>query len=102
MKLMMKKLLMRCQILILALLSVSYSCKQEEPDAWHILEGEVPENVHLSDHSNTSITVSWLRTEDAAAYTVQLLGSKDSESPVHVYTTVSKDFYRFDNLEEVR
>lgn len=98
----MKKLLLSCQILTIVLLSVSYSCKKDEPDNQQIYTDKIPENVRLSNFLNTSITVAWARAEDADSYTVQLLGSKDSETPVTAYTTISKDFYQFENIEEVR
>lgn len=101
-KLTMKKLFMSCHILTFILLSVSYSCKRDEPDNQHIFKDRLPENVRLSDYSNASITAAWTRAEDAAAYTVQLVGSRDSELPIDAYTTVSQDVYRFDNLDEIR
>lgn len=93
---------MSCQILTLLVLSVSYSCKRDEPETQQFFKDKAPENVRLSNFLNSSITVAWLRAEDADSYTVQLLGSKNSEKPVHAYTTVSKDFYQFDNVEELR
>lgn len=99
----MKKLLLSCQILTILLLSVSYSCKKrDKSDSQQIITDKTPENVRLSNYTNTSITIAWGRAEDAEAYTVQLLGSKDSETPIHGYTTVSKDFYQFENLEDIR
>ncbi len=98
----MKKLLLSCQILMIVLLSVSYSCKRDEPNNQQIFKDIPPKNVRLSNYLNTSINVAWLRAEGVDSYTVQLLGSKDSETPIHAYTTVSRDFYQFDNIEEVR
>ncbi len=83
------------------LLLASYSCKQDESDVGGVTD-KLPENVHLSEYSSSSITVAWNRVEGGTSYTVQLLGSKDSESPIDAYTTTSKDFYRFSGLEEIR
>lgn len=98
----MKKITIYCCYLVaLILLSASYSCKQEESDVGGVTD-KLPENVHLSDFSSSSITVAWERIEGVTSYTVQLLGSADSESPVEAYTTTSKDNYRFSGVEETR
>ncbi|HMR17744.1 MAG TPA: fibronectin type III domain-containing protein [Sphingobacterium sp.] len=98
----MKKLTMYCcRLVTLALLLASYSCKQEASDVGGVTD-KIPENVTLWTYSPASITVAWDRTEGATSYTVQLLGSKDSDTPVDAYTTTSKDFYQFSGLQETR
>lgn len=88
-----------CHLVILILLSFSYSCKQDESDAGGTTD-KLPENVLLSDFSSSSITVAWDRVEGVTSYTVELLGSKDSDTPIDAYTTTSKDVYRFSGVEE--
>lgn len=90
-----------CHLIVFTLLLASYSCKKEALDTGGTTD-KVPTNVHLSDYSSASITVAWDRIEGATSYTVQLLGSEDSEQPLDAYTTTSKDFYRFSGLEETR
>ena len=98
----MKRLTMYCcHLVALALLLASYSCKQEASDVGGVTD-KIPENVILWTYSPSSITVAWDRVEGATSYTVQLLGSKDSESPLDAYTTTSKDFYQFSSLQETR
>src|SRR5690606_31115713 len=90
-----------CHLVALTLLLASHSCKQEASDVGGVTD-KIPENVILWTYSTSSITVAWDRIEGATSYTVQLLGSKDSESPIDAYTTVSKDFYQFSGLQETR
>jgi|GEM_PF-1346908 len=98
----MKKLtLNRCHLAILALLLTFCSCKEEAPDIGGVTD-KIPQNVNMSGYSASTITVAWDRIEGPTSYTVQLLGSKDSNSPLKAYTTTSKDFYQFSGLEETR
>ncbi|HHX36999.1 MAG TPA: fibronectin type III domain-containing protein [Clostridiaceae bacterium] len=90
-----------CHLVALALLLALFSCKQETSDIGGFTD-KTPENVHMSEYSSSSITVSWNGVEGATSYTAQLLGAKDSDSPIDAYTTTSKDFHRFSGLEETR
>lgn len=97
----MKKITMYCcHLLALTLLMVSSSCERESEVSGGVTD-KLPDNVHMSDLTSSSITVAWDRAEGATSYTVQLLGSKDSETPIDAYTTTSKDFYQFGGLQEV-
>lgn len=99
----MKKINVNCYhavvftLIVLAL----FSCKRENIPTINDYDNKIPDNVHLSDYSNSSITVAWDRIEDAASYTVQLLNSIESDTPIDEYTTVSKDFHAFDGLNEI-
>lgn len=86
----------------IALLLGVFSCKEEAADVPGDFKDKVPENVRLSDYSNSSITVAWDHIEGATSYTVQLLTTKENDSPIPSYTTVSKDQYQFTGLEETR
>jgi len=90
-----------CHLIALALLLALSSCKQESSDIGGFTD-KIPENVHMSDFTSSSITVSWDRVEGATSYTAQLLGAKESDFPVDAYTTTSKDFHRFSGLMETR
>jgi len=98
----MKKRMIYCcyYTIIFTLLLAALSCKNESFPTIDDFQNKVPKNVHLSDYSNTSITLAWDRIENAASYTVQLLESGESDSPIDTYTTVTKDFYRFSSLNE--
>ncbi len=95
----MKNLITYCYHLIaFFLLLTLFSCDEKEDDIGGFTD-KLPENVHMSDHSTSSITASWDRVEGATSYTAQLLDAKESDSPIDGYTT-SYDHYRFSGLEE--
>lgn len=87
-----------CYLTAVTLLLALYSCNKETSDIRGFTD-KTPENVHMSDYSSSSITVSWDFVDGATSYTAQLLGEKDSDSPIDAYTT-SYDFYRFSSLKE--
>lgn len=99
----MKKLTKYCShLLTLILLLATSSCAKQESSNLEGVTDKMPENVRLATYSNSRITVAWDRVVGATSYTVQLLGSKDSDSPIDAYTTTSKDSYDFDGLEDSR
>lgn len=95
----MKKYTFQGFCLILFILLFSNSCKQGESVIIGTTD-KMPTNVILWSYSPTSITVSWDHIEGATSYTVQLLGNKDSDKPIDAYTTTTKDFYQFSNLQD--
>ncbi len=96
----MRKLIMYCcHVLALTLLLVPYSCKQDTPDVKDVTD-KIPGNVRLLDYSSSSITVGWDHIEGATSYTVQLMGSKDSDKPIDRYIVIAEDSYQFSSLTE--
>lgn len=96
----MKKLTMYCcHLFALALLLGVSSCKQDASDIGGVTD-KVPGNVILQTYSTSSITVTWDKVDGATSYTIQLLGTKDSDVPINAYTTTSKNFYQFTGLQE--
>lgn len=85
----------------LILLVTMCSCNREKVLSINDFENKVPENVHLNNYTSSSITVGWKQIDDAASYTVQLLNSLDSDSPIDQYTTVSENIYTFTGLNEL-
>lgn len=99
----MKKLTMNYyHVLALVMLLVSSSCNKQDTSTVGDVTDKVPENVHLSEYSSSSITVAWNYVDGVTSYTVQLLGSNDTDSPIDAYTTTSKDSHVFDGLEDSR
>lgn len=97
----MKKLSIYCYHLVaLAMLLVFFSCNDSSSDVGGHTD-LLPENVHLSNYTSSSITVSWDLVEGATSYTAQLLDSKDSDTPIDGYTT-SFDNYQFNSLNEIK
>ncbi len=88
-----------CHLVAFPLLLALFSCKQETSGIGGFTN-KTPENVHMSEYSSSSITVSWDLVEGATSYTAQILGAKDSDIPIDAYTTTSHDFHRFGGLIE--
>lgn len=99
----MKKLRTHCYLMLALAGCLFSSCDDAKTDGpgggGHF--DRVPSNVRLSELTSNSITVAWDRVEGATSYTAQLLDSKDSDVPIDAYTTVSKDFHKFDRLSDV-
>lgn len=89
-----------CRMLALCMLLVLTSCNKQDTVNVGDVTDKIPENVRLDSYSSTSITVAWDHIEGATSYTVQLLRTKESDSPIPSYTTISKDAYSFIGLEE--
>lgn len=87
---------------ILACLLILGSCSREKVPTINDFGDKVPENVQLANYTPNSITLAWQAIEEAASYTVQLLTSPDSVSPLKQYTTVSKQQYTFTGLDEIK
>ena len=88
-----------CTICI-AILLTTFSCNQDSVPDISDYANTLPEHVHLSDHSGSAITVAWDSLAEAASYTVELLDSMDSDSPLDAYTTASNNYYKFIDLED--
>src|SRR5690606_18163338 len=89
-----------CYVPAFILLLASYSCKEDNTGIPDNYRDRVPENVRLSANSPSSITVTWDEIKGATAYTVQLLGYKESDVAVASYMVNSTNQYVFDGLDE--
>lgn len=97
----MKKIIIYCRYtVVFALLLTILSCKDESIPSINDYGNAIPENVRLTDYTSSSVTVEWDSVAAAASYTVELLDSVGAVSPIDGYTTTSKDFYTFTNLNE--
>ncbi len=88
------------QVLGLMVWLFVYSCKSDSTEDLGNYKNRVPENVQLSDYSNSSITVSWDTVAGATSYMVQLLDARSSEKPLDRYVVIAKDFYTFGSLND--
>jgi len=84
-------------MLTITLLLALYSCGRNDSNSLDDFRDEIPENIHLSDHSDESIAVAWDRKEGATSYTVQLLESAESNSPIHIDALLD-NHYEFNGL----
>ncbi len=97
----MKKTIYVYHVLAVVLLWIFYSCERDKFHVSDSFKDRVPENVHLLEHSKSSITIAWDYIKDATSYTVQLVSSKESDFPIASYTTNSEDYYAFNGLEGI-